>query len=115
MLAYYWNFALLMKRVGPGNYDGIQGFGKTALINIEPDFTGGYAVHAVNNNSVCFGFCTGQANDPSLLKAVVASSGFADVAGFANTYSGYMQALGHLRDLYAPNVLLGFDAATWAT
>src|SRR5438876_5573627 len=71
MQAYYANFALLMKRLGPGNYDGIQGFGKTALVNIEPDFSGGYAMQAPNNNGVCFGFCTGQGNDPNLLKASV--------------------------------------------
>ena len=69
MQAYYANFALLMKRLGSGNYDGIQGFGKTALVNIEPDFSGGYAMQAVNNNGVCFGFCSGQGNDPSLLNA----------------------------------------------
>jgi hypothetical protein len=115
MQAYYANFALLMKRMGPGNYHGIQGFGRTALLNIEPDFTGGYAMQAANNNGVCFGFCTGQGNDPSLLKASVASSGFADVAGYPNTYAGYVQALAHLRDLYAPNVLLGLDVSPWAT
>ena len=71
MNAYYANFALLMKRLGPGTYDGIKGYGKTVIINIEPDFTGGYAYQAVNNGS-CFGFCTGTGNDPSLLKAAVA-------------------------------------------
>src|SRR4030088_1954562 len=40
MRAYYTNFALLMKRLGPGTYDSIHGFGGTALVNIEPDFTG---------------------------------------------------------------------------
>jgi len=115
MLAYYQNFALLMKRLGPGTYDSIHGFGKPALINIEPDFSGGYAVQAVNNNAVCFGFCTGQGNDPSLLKAAVASSGFADVATYPNTYAGYTRALAHLRDLYAPNVVLGLEVSPWAT
>ena len=41
-----------MKRLGPGTYDGVHGFGKTALIDLEPDFTGGYAMQAVNNNAV---------------------------------------------------------------
>jgi hypothetical protein len=115
MASYYQNFALLMKRLGPGTYEGIQGFGKTVLINIEPDFTSGYAMQAVNNNAVCFNFCTGQGNDPSLLKASVASSGMADVAAYPNTYAGFVQALAHLRDLYAPSVLLGLDVSTWAT
>jgi hypothetical protein len=114
MAAYYQNFALLMKRLGPGNFDGIQGFGKTALVNIEPDFTGGYAYQAVTINQ-CFGFCTGQGNDPSLLKAAVASTGVGDVAGYPNTYAGYVQALAHLRDVYAPNVMLGLDVSMFAT
>jgi hypothetical protein len=116
MQAYYANFALLMKRLGPGTYDGIAGFGKTALINVEPDFSGGYAVQAANNvNGACFGFCSGQGNDPNLLKASVASSGFADVAAYPNTYTGFTQALAHLRDVYAPNVVLGYDVSPWAT
>jgi hypothetical protein len=116
MQAYYANFALLMKRLGPGTYDGIAGFGKTALINVEPDFSGGYAVQAANNfNGACFGFCSGQGNDPSFLKASVASSGYADVAAYPDTYTGFTQALAHLRDLYAPNVVLGYDVSPWAT
>jgi hypothetical protein len=114
MHAYYQNFALLMKRLGPGTYDGIQGFGKPALINVEPDFSGGYTVAAVYNNRVCFSFCTGSGNDPSLLRAAVASSGFADVAGIPDTYTGFSLALAHLRDLYAPNVLLGYEVSPWA-
>jgi hypothetical protein len=115
MQAYFSNFELLMKRLGPGSYDSIQGFGRTALVNIEPDFTGGYAYQAAANNGVCFGFCTAQGADPSFLKASVANSGFADVAAYPNTYAGYVQALSHLRDLYAPNVLLGLDVSPWAT
>jgi len=115
MQAYFANFALLMQRLGPGTYGGITGFGKTALVNIEPDFTGGYAVQAANNNTVCFGFCSAQGNDPTFLKASVANSGFADVATYPNSYAGYVQALAHLRDLYAPNVVLGLDVSPWAT
>jgi hypothetical protein len=114
MRAYYANFALLMKRLGPGAYDGIKGFGSVALVNVEPDFAGGYAVQAVNNG-VCFGFCNGRGNDPSLLQASVNASGFADVAGFPDTYAGFTQALAHLRDMYAPNVMLGYDVSSWAT
>jgi hypothetical protein len=114
MRAYYANFAMLMKRLGPGTYDGIKGFGSPALINVEPDFSGGYTVQAVNNGN-CFNFCTGRGNDPSLLKASVGSSGFGDVAGYPDTYAGFTEALAHLRELYAPNVLLGYDVSTFAT
>jgi hypothetical protein len=114
MRAYYQNFALLMKRLGPGTHDGIQGFGGTAVINVEPDFAGGYAMQAVNRGT-CFGFCNGRGNDPALLQVSVGSSGAADVAGYPDSYAGFTQALAHLRDLYAPNVLLGYEASPWAT
>ena len=113
MASYYQNFALLMKRLGPGTFDGIAGFGKTAVVQIEPDFTGGYALQA--NNSVCFGYCTGQGNHPAYLKASVAASGDADVAAYPNTFQGFNWALLHLRDLYAPNVLLAFHVSNWGT
>jgi hypothetical protein len=113
MNAYYQNFALLMKRLGSGTYDGIKGYAKTAIVNVEPDFAGGYAVQAVNNGA-CFSYCSGRGNDPALLRAAVASSGFADVAGLPDTYAGFTQALAHLRNLYAPNVLLGYDVSPWA-
>src|SRR5207253_5815955 len=114
MSAYYQDFALLMKRLGPGTHDGIAGFGKAAIVNVELDFAGGYAIQAVNNG-VCFNFCTGRGNDPSLLKTVVGSSGVAEVAGFSDTYAGFTQALAHIRDLYAPNVVIGYDVSPWAT
>jgi hypothetical protein len=112
MNAYFNNFALLMKRLGTGNHDGIQGFGKVALVNIEPDFTGGYAVQAVNSDR-CFGACTGRGNDPSLLRASVWSSGSPEAAGHPDTYAGFTQALAAIRDRYAPNVLLGYDVSPW--
>jgi len=114
MRAYFQNFALLMQRLGPGTQAGIKGFGKTAVVNVEPDFSGGYTVQAVDNG-VCFAFCDGRGNDPALLRAAVARSGFADVAGYPDTYAGFTQALAHLRDLYAPNVLLGYEVSPWAT
>jgi hypothetical protein len=114
MRAYFGNFALLMKRLGTGTYDGVAGAGGTVYVNVEPDFAGGYAVQAVNRG-VCFSFCTGTGNDPSLLKAAVGSSGFGDVSGFPDSYKGFTQAIAHLRDLYAPNVVLGYDVSPWAT
>jgi len=114
MRAYFANFALLMKRLGTASYDGVKGFGKPAIVNVEPDFAGGYAVQAVNNG-VCFNFCTGKGNDPAFLKAVVGSSGMADVAGYSDTWAGFTQAVAHLRDLYVPNVLLDYDVSPWAS
>ncbi len=103
MNAYYQNFALLMKRIGNGNYDGIAGFGKTVIVDVEPDLSG-YAEQAA------------PGGDPTKLTASVASSGMSDVSAFPNTYAGFNQALLHLRDKYGgPNVRLGFHISTWAT
>ena len=114
MASYYQNFALLMKRLGSGTYDGVTGFGKTAIVHVEPDLSG-YAEQAVLDNMTCSGYCTGQGNDPALLKAAVKGSGYGDVTAYPDTYQGFNQALLHLRDLYAPNVLLAFHVSTWAT
>ena len=114
MNAYFADFAKLMQRLGAGTHDGIAGFGGTAIVHVEPDLSG-YAQQAVLNSASCYGFCTGTGNDPSLLKAAVASSGHPAAAGFANTYKGFNQALLHIRDLYAPNVLLAFHVSGWST
>lgn len=114
MAAYYANFATLMQRLGPGTYNGIAGFGGTTVVHVEPDLSG-YAQAAVRSSAQCYGFCTGQGNDPALLRASVASSGYAPVAGYPDTFQGFNWALLHLRDLYAPNVLLAFHISGWAT
>jgi hypothetical protein len=104
MAAYYANFRLALEKLAPYEH---------AILHVEPDLSG-YAEQAVLNGS-CDGFCTGQGNNPSLLTASVASSGYAPVAGYANTYTGFNEALKHLRDLYAPKVLLAFHVSGWAT
>ncbi len=114
MASYFQNFALLMKRLGSGTYDGIAGFGKTAIVHVEPDLSG-YAEQSVLDNSKCYGYCAGQGNNPALLHAAVASSGDGDVAGDPDTYQGFNRALLHLRDLYAPNVRLAVHVSGWAT
>ncbi|HZP31469.1 MAG TPA: hypothetical protein VFC99_21125, partial [Acidimicrobiia bacterium] len=114
MAAYYADFAKLMQRLGPGTYDGVAGYGGTVIVQVEPDLSG-YAEQAVLSASSCGGHCSGVGNDPAFLHASVASSGFADVAGYPNTYAGFNFALLHLRDLYAPNVRLAFHVSNWAT
>src|SRR5207302_6797055 len=105
---------MLMRRLGAGTWDGIAGYGKTAIVHVEPDLSG-YAEQAALFGNLCYGFCTGTGNDASLVKAAVASAGYADVAGYANTFRGFMLALQHLRDVYAPNVLLASHVSNWAT
>src|SRR5579871_5831105 len=81
MASYFANFRLLMQRLGAGTYNGITGFGKTAVVQVEPDLSG-YAEQAALSSSACYGFCSGSGNNPALLKAAVASSGDTDVAAF---------------------------------
>jgi len=114
MNAYFHDFALLMQRLGPGAYSGVRGFGKTAIVHVEPGLSG-YAEQAVLDNHQCYGYCTGQGNNPALLAATVSRSGYKPVNTYANTYQGFSLALTHLRDLYAPNVLLAFHVSNWAT
>jgi hypothetical protein len=118
MEAYFKNFTELMQRLGPHTYtvhgQKNTGFGKTAIVHIEPDLSG-YVEQAVNGMSHCYGHCTHTGNDPAYLRAAVASSGDSDVSRFANTYQGFNLALLHLRDEYAPNVLLAFHVSDWAT
>jgi len=83
MSSYYQNFLLLMQRLGPGTYSGIAGYGKTAIVLVEPDLSG-YAMQAVLNTGRCSGYCTAQGNNPSSLKASVQSSGVAQVASYVN-------------------------------
>ena len=114
MATYYADFAKLMQRLGPGTYDGVAGFGSEAIVHVEPDLSG-YAQQAVLDNANCYGFCTGTGNDPTLLEASVASSGYGPVAGYADNFRGFNLALLHLRDQYAPNVRLAFHVSLWAT
>jgi hypothetical protein len=114
MASYYRDFAKLMQRLGPGTHDGVKGFGRRAIVHMEPDL-GGYAEQAALSDQQCYGFCTGHGNDPSKVKASVSSSGVHDVAGYPNTWRGFNLALLHLRDVYAPNVLLAYHVSNWAT
>src|SRR6266508_4625468 len=113
MRTYYADFAKLMQRLGPGTHDGVEGFGGRAVVHVEPDLSG-YAEQAVLPGGSCYGHCTRKGNDPSHLEASVASSGFAAVHRYPNTYRGFNLALLHLRDLFAPNVILAFHVSDWA-
>ncbi len=94
MNAYYANFVLLMQTA--------KTFGGQVIVQVEPDLWG-YLEGRANNGS------------PASLTASVGSSGYAGVAGIPNTAQGFGDALLHLRDVYAPNVLLGIHASLWAT
>jgi Fibronectin type III domain len=93
MNAYYANFKLLMQKAGA--------YGKQVVVHVEPDLWAYLQQRA-------------GSGDASTLNASVASSGFADVATMPNTVQGFGWALAHLRDLYAPNAVLGIHASVWA-
>jgi hypothetical protein len=76
-------------------------FGHQVVVHVEPDLWG-YLQQRAGNGT------------PASVSASVNSSGNVDVATFANNVQGFGQALLHLRDLYAPNVLLAFHASDWA-
>lgn len=97
MRAYFDDFKLLMQKIAASSALG------RVLINIEPDLNGVMQQHSTNT-----------AEDASLQRASVASSGQADVQGYPNTFKGFYQALAHIRDRYAPGVLLGLDVSHWA-
>jgi hypothetical protein len=94
MNAYYGNFRLLMQKAAA--------FGGQVIVHVEPDLWG-YLEQRANGGSA------------ASLTAMVKSSGFADVAGIADTAQGFAGALLHLRDTYAPNVLLATHASSWAS
>ncbi|MBN9387602.1 MAG: hypothetical protein J0I20_06070 [Chloroflexi bacterium] len=92
MSAYFADFKLLMDRA--------KIFGKTVIVQVEPDM---------------WGFLQRMSPDPNTLSAAVKSSGYADVAGYPDTVSGFARALVGLRNKYAPNVLLAYHISIWGS
>ena len=90
MANYFSDFTTLLKQ--------LKQYGGTAVVHVEPDM---------------FGYLEQLNGNPALLVAAVASSNNADVAGFPNTVAGFGQALLHLRDLYAPNVIMAAHVSLW--
>src|SRR5205085_7295717 len=83
MLAYYQDFkALLQQSVGSG----------AVFINVEPDLDGVMMQHSSN-----------VSDDASRQPAKAGGTGMSELAGYADNFQGYWQALAHLRDMYAPN------------
>jgi len=98
MKKYFDDFKLLMQKCNTDTPTGTP-----VIVHLEPDLWG----HIQQT-------CT-TVDDATTRSAAVASSGHADVQGYANTAAGYAQALRHIRDLYAPNVLLAFHISIWGT
>lgn len=86
------------------------------LMHFEPDLSG-YAQMLVNDRTRCGSDClpTVTAESPAAVIAAVALSGETDLTNFPNTLQGFYLAVLHLRDLYAPRVLLAYHVSDWAT
>ncbi|MFD0766899.1 hypothetical protein ACFQZI_18725 [Mucilaginibacter lutimaris] len=75
-------------------------YGHTVIIHYEPDL---------------FGYMQMFKADKAKNVIMVAGSNNEDVKGFENNAEGLAKAIVAMRDKYAPNVLLGWHASTWAT
>jgi hypothetical protein len=93
MNAYFADWTLLMQKAGA--------YGRPVIVHVEPDMWA-YIQRSYGTNA-------------SAAPVSVASSGFADAAGFPDNASGFARALVHIRDRYARNVALGFHVSAWAT
>jgi hypothetical protein len=93
MNAYFDDFKTLMQKAGD--------FKQQVVVQVEPDLWG-YLQQTANGGG------------PQSVSASVSSSGYGDVGGYANNVQGFAQALIHLRDTYAPNVVLAAHASPWA-
>lgn len=95
MRAYFDNFVFLLNTVADNE--------RPAWIQVEPD-TWGFLIWTLTPS---------PNSDPSSIPVEVAGSGHPDLAGFADNAAGLGQAFVHLRDLYAPNVRLGWHASNF--
>lgn len=75
------------------------------ILHVEPDLWG-FMQQQGNGGS--------ETDNPANVPVSVASSGYSGLSGFANTAVGFAQAIKHLRDQNAPNVLLAWHCSTWA-
>jgi hypothetical protein len=94
MLAYFTNFALLMTKAAA--------FGQPVVVHVEPDLFAYMEIKA-------------GTGDASSVSASVATSGYAGLGAFPNTFQGFAWALLKLRDTIAPNVIMATHASTWAS
>jgi hypothetical protein len=82
-------------------YDRAAAAGGPVVLHVEPDLWG-YVERAAHGGA-------------DSIPAQVASTGFADLKGLPNNAAGLAQAIVRMRDLYAPNVILGYHVSIWGT
>jgi len=94
MASYYADLKLFFQRAGA--------FPNTTVVfHVEPDL---------------WGYIQQRYGDSATSAAAqVAATGMSELAGLPDNASGVAQAVVKLRDLYAPNVLLGYHLSVWGT
>jgi hypothetical protein len=95
MAAYFNDLKLFFQRAGafPSNL---------VVLHVEPDMWGYVQQRSTGDNAATF-------------SAQVASTGLPELAALPNTMGGFARAVVRLRDLYAPNVKLGYHLSYWGT
>jgi hypothetical protein len=95
MAAYYADLRLFFQRVAA--------FPDTFIVlHVEPDLWG-------------FAQQSARADRPDTVLVQVAATGQPELMGLPDDLRGFAQAIGRLRDQYAPHVLLGYHLSTWGT
>jgi hypothetical protein len=94
MYGYYSDFALLMQKIAS-----VSTATTPVIVHLEPDLWG-----FMEQN---------YGDDPTVIPVSVASSGFAGLGALPNNAAGFAQALVAIRNSYAPNVILAWNASVW--
>jgi class 3 adenylate cyclase len=105
MRTFFERFKTLFRQLG-------SRFGTVAIVHVEPNLSGFADEMATTESDCLIPSCAGN---PRYVPVAVKSTGVPEVAGFRNTYWGLSWAIAHLRDLYAPHVLLAVHLSPWAT
>jgi hypothetical protein len=95
MTAYYNDLKLFLQKAGAFPT-------RKVVLHVEPDFWGYMEQRAANN-------------DATTVSAKVSETGLPELAGLPSTVSGFARAVVKLRDVYAPNVDLGYHLSVWGT
>jgi len=98
MKSYWADVRLLMQHLGA--------YSQTIVVDVEPDLWGYFQQASID---------AGHSDDATAVPVSVASSTDADVAAYPNTVAGFARAWIHIRDKYAPNVLLSYELSMWGT
>jgi hypothetical protein len=95
MAAYFDDLRVFFQRAAATGVDPI-------VLHVEPD-AWGYVQRSATGD------------DARTVPAQVGSTGLPELAGLPDTVAGFAAAIVRLRNLYAPNVLLGYHVSVWGT